>query len=472
MKVKKWRCTVCDEMFDYDDKPEKCSVCGVGQEMFELVEVEISEKALEKPIKVVIIGGGVAAVNAADSIRSRNKKAEITIVSKENYLPYYRPRLTELLDTEIALEKLEIKKSSWYQDKNIQILLGQEVKSIDPNAKKVILSGEVKSKGVSFSLLGINDELECFVPMVDGSRANSKELDYDYLVIASGARCFVPPFENKELKNVRVIRELAETLEIKSQCKEHKNVVVIGGGVLGLEAAWGLKNNGLDVTVLEVMPKILPRQLDDRGSALLEKIIIEAGVKVVKDIKVKGFAGNGKVEKVVLGDGREIPADLVIVSAGIATNKEFLQSSGIETNRGIVVNSKMETSIKDVYACGDIAEVDGRVMGLWQVAMEQGKIAGANICGEEIEYKAQIQPLKFEGMNTSLLSVGDIHCDDAQTSCLEEYDEEKRLYRKFVFSKDMLKGAILIGNTQRSVTIIKGIRNGLRKEELLSKLYR
>lgn len=468
MKVKKWRCTVCDEMFDYDKKPATCPVCGVGQEMFELVEVEVSEKSIEKETDIIIIGGGVAAVNAADAISSRNKKARITIICKENYLPYYRTRLTELLDTDIPLERLEIKKESWYQDRNIKVILGQEVKSIDEKEKKVILG--CKEQGIKFNSLDIDSESKCFVPVVENS-TNVEEIKYDSLVIASGAKCFVPPFENKNLKNVRVIRELAETLDIKNNEKEYKNAVVIGGGVLGLEAAWGLKNVGIDVTVLEVMPKILPRQLDDKGSALLEEIIVAAGVKVEKGVQVKGFEGKDKVEKVVLNDGREFLADIVIISAGIAPNKDFILSCGIEANKGIVVNEKMETCVEDIYACGDIAEFNGKVIGLWQVAMEQGKIVGANICGEELVYKEQIQPLNFEGMNTCLLSVGDVHSDSLENDYVEEFDRDKKIYKKFVFSNGILKGAILIGDTAKSISIIRGVREGIRKSDILAKLY-
>lgn len=230
----------------------------------------------------------------------------------------------------------------------------------------------------------LNEEV---TSILNGEKAvilsNGEKLKYDSLVIATGAKCFVPPFENKDLEGVRVIRELKETLEIKEVAKKCKNVVIIGGGVLGLEAAWGIKNLGANVTVLEVMPRVLPRQLDERGSSLLEKMIKTSGVNIMTGVEIKGFAGNGKVEKVLLKDGQELAAELVIVSAGIRPNLEFAVSSGIKIERGIVVNERMETSLKDVYACGDVAEFNGKIIGLWQVAMEQGKVVGANICGEE-----------------------------------------------------------------------------------------
>ena len=440
MLVKKWRCTVCDELFDYDKKPATCPVCGVGQELFELVEVEVSENSIAKEIDVVIIGGGVAAVNAADVVSSKNKKARITIISKEKYLPYYRTRLTEILDTEIPMERLEIKKQSWYDERNIKLMLGEEVTSI--------LSGE---KAITLS--------------------NGEKIKYDSLVIASGARCFIPPFENKDLEGVRVIRELKETLEIKEVAKKCKNVVIIGGGVLGLEAAWGIKNLGANVTVLEVMPRVLPRQLDERGSSLLEKMIKTSGVNIMTGVEIKGFAGNGKVEKVLLKDGQELAAELVIVSAGIRPNLEFAVSSGIKIERGIVVNERMETSLKDVYACGDVAEFNGKIIGLWQVAMEQGKVVGANICGEEKIYTEQVQPLSFEGMNTQLLSIGEIKCEADCREIVEDYNNDKNYYRKFFFQNDILKGVILVGDISKSVAVIKGVREEIRKNQIITKLY-
>lgn len=440
MLVKKWRCTVCDELFDYDKKPATCPVCGVGQELFELVEVDVSANSIEREVDVIIIGGGVAAVNAADTISTRNKKARITIISKEKYLPYYRTRLTEILDTDIPMERMEIKKQSWYDERNIKVMLNEEVTAILSEEKAVTIS-------------------------------NGEKLKYDFLVIASGARCFVPPFENKELAGVRVIRELEETLEIKEIAKKCKNVVVIGGGVLGLEAAWGIKNLGANVTVLEVMSRVLPRQLDEKGSALLERMIKTSGVNILTGVEIKGFAGDGKVEKVLLKDGKEIEAELVIISAGIAPNKEFAISSGIEVNRGIIVNERMETSLKDVYACGDIAEYNGRIIGLWQVAMEQGKIVGANICGDEKVYTEQIQPLSFEGMNTQLLSIGEVKCQADCTEIVEDYNETRDMYKKFFFKNDILKGALLIGDISKSVAVIKAVREETRKNQILIKIY-
>lgn len=386
--------------------------------------------------KVVIIGGGVAGTNAAIAVSSKDSEAEITMISREEYLPYYRIKLTELLDTDIPMDKLSIKKKSWYEDKKINLILGKEVDLIDSKNKKVILD-------------------------------DKEEFPYDSLVIATGANCFVPPFENRELENIVVIRELKGTLEIKENCKSCKKAVIIGGGVLGLEAAWGLKNLGLEVSVLEVMPRIMPRQLDEKASEILEEIIISSGVNIYKNVKVKGFAGDKKVEKVILEDG-ELDADLVIVSAGIRPNISFEIDEKLDINRGIVVDEKMQTSLSDIYACGDIAEYNGKIIGLWTTGMEQGRVAGASICQEDKKYMETVQPLTFEGMNTKLLSVGEISSDD---NYLVEFDDEKKIYKKLVFKDEVLKGAILIGDTSKQVAIVKGVREGISKKDILSKIY-
>ena len=168
---------------------------------------------------------------------------------------------------------------------------------------------------------------------------------------------------------------------------------------------------------------------------------------------------------------RHILADLVIISAGIAPNKELAQNLGLNIGRGIVVNEKMETSMKDVYACGDVAEYNGKIIGLWQVAMEQGKTAGINACGGEAQYKEQIQPLNFDGMNIKLISIGTIGNHDNCEEFVQEIDTTKKLYKKLYFENNKLKGAILIGDVSKGITLIKGVRENDDKNTIMRKLY-
>lgn len=439
---KVWRCTVCDEVFPYDECPDTCPVCGVGKDLFEVIELKQDEdkKEVEIKEKVIIVGGGIAAVSAADAVRSSNKLAEIEIISKEAFPPYYRTMLTEHLYETMSQEKLTVKKDSWYEEKNIKLTTGNTVASIVPKEKKIVL-------------------------------ADGKEMEYDKLVLATGAECFVPPIKNVQLDGVFVIRNLQDTEDVKTYVKKVKSAAVIGGGVLGLEAAWGLKQLGLETSVIEMMERILPRQLDEKGSELLEGSISSSGIKIYKGVKVAQLKGDRKVEGIVLEGGETIPADIVIISAGIAPNKELAVEAGIKTGKGIIVNNRMETSERDIYACGDAAEYEGKVIGLWQVAMEQGKIAGINVCGGNAEYKEQIQPLNFDGMGTKLISIGMIGNSKECEEYVEDIDTIKKVYKKLYFENNKIKGAILIGDVSKGVALMKAVKENSDKNIIMEKIY-
>lgn len=439
---KVWRCTVCDEVFPYDECPDTCPVCGVGKDLFEVTEIQESteEVAEGKDEKILIIGSGVSAVSAADGARGKNSSAEIEIIGEEQADPYYRTKLTEYLCEDMQMDRLKIKKDSWYEEKNIKLTKGVRVTSIDNENKKVVLSnGEVK--------------------------------EFDKLILATGAKCFVPPIKNSNVAGVFVIRNMEDTEKVKEYAKNCKRAVVIGGGVLGLEAAWGLKLLGIETSVIEMMQRILPKQLDEQGSEILEAAIEQAGVKFFKGVVVSAIEGEKKVTSIALENGQHILADLVIISAGIAPNKELAQNLGLNVGRGIVVNEKMETSMKDVYACGDVAEYNGKIIGLWQVAMEQGKTAGINACGGEAQYKEQIQPLNFDGMNIKLISIGTIGNHDNCEEFVQEIDTTKKMYKKLYFENNKLKGAILIGDVSKGITLIKGVRENDDKNTIMRKLY-
>lgn len=434
-----WKCTVCSEVIDGEECPAVCPVCGAGKEAFIKIENK-KEENLNKEEKVIIIGGGVAAVSAADAVRSKNKLADIQIIGKESVMPYYRTMLTEHLYADMPEEKLKIKKDKWYEEKNIKITIGDAVKSVSAKDKKVTLE-------------------------------SGKEYLYDKLILATGSECFIPPIKSASLDGVFTIRSMKDTENVKEYVKKCKRAVVIGGGVLGLEAAWGLKELGMEVSVIEMMQRILPRQLDEKGSKILEQAIVRSGVKVYKGVVVDHLEGEGKVSSVVLEKGEHIMADLVVISAGILPNKQLAVDMGLQTGRGIIVNEKMETSEKDIYACGDAAEYEGKVIGLWQIAMEQGKTAGINASGDSAVYKEQIQPLNFDGMNIKLISIGLIGNGKECEEFIEDIDTKKSIYKKLYFEENKLKGAILIGDVSKGITIIKSVRESAEKNVVLGKIY-
>lgn len=436
-EMKNWRCTVCGEVYAGIEPPKVCPACGVGREYFVEVEEKKDIKVTPKKEKIVIVGAGAAGVSAAEAARIRNPLATIEIIGREKEYPYYRTMLSEMISEKISEDRFLIKPEKWYDENNIDLRLGTAVNNINLDEKFIqILTGE--------------------------------KVYYDKLILANGSRAMVPDIGNANIAGVFTLREKSDLDILMKYIVGKKKAVVIGGGVLGLETAWGLKQIGMDVEVIEMMQRILPRQLDEEGSALFEKNIAKSDIKVHQNSRVSSLQGSKKVEKVILDNGIAIDTDIVIISSGIVPNIELITNKGVKTNRGIMVNEKMETSAQDIYACGDIAEYHGVVMGLWQVALAQGEVAGANAAGDKMTYIPQMQPVTYEGMGTKILSAGSIV---PTSETLSEIDYDNLNYKKMYFKEDILSAGILIGDISKGVQIIKGIRENIEKNNLLKKIY-
>lgn len=355
------KCLVCGEIFP--EGMDTCPVCGVGKENFVSVEVTESDYQKDTEEKFVVIGNGIAGLNAAKEIRNRNKTASITMVTNEPYMSYNRPMLTKTLLAGVTAKQLVVEDQQWYEQNNIEVMLSEEVKSLDSNKKEITL-------------------------------ASGAVLSYDKCVYALGAECFVPPIKGADKKEVITIRRMEDVDKVRKLVKTAKNAVVIGGGVLGLEAAWEIKKANCNVTIVEMMPSLMSRQLDSEASDIILKAAQSQGVVMKLGASVESIEGESSVTGVRLSDGEIIAADVVIISSGVRANVEIAKQAGAEINRAIVVNEKMETSVKDVYACGDCAEYDNINYALWSEAAEMGKVAGANAAGEETSYKTIVADRK------------------------------------------------------------------------------
>ena len=409
------KCLVCGEIFDAS--LEICPVCGVGKENF--VPVEDTETGFVNNTEnfYLILGNGAAGFNAAKAIRERDKTGRIVMVSNEPYSSYNRPMLTKSIVAGLSPEQIAVTDGKWYEDNRIYQVLGKTVVSVDTEGREAVLS--------------------------DGTK-----LHYTKLIYALGSECFIPPIEGSKLPEVVAIRRLEDTDRVQELMKGGKNAVVIGGGVLGLEAAWELKKGGLNVTVLEMAPVLMGRQLDGDFGELLKEISASAGVNIHTGVSVAAIRGEEHVTAVALADGTEFPADLVIISAGVRANTAIAQEMGLEIGRGVVVNERMETSLADVYACGDCAEYKGVNYAIWPEAAEQGRIAGANAAGEAAEYAQVPAALTFHGMNTELFAAGDCGKNPNLLYKTAEFrDMSRRQYRKYYFLNDRLCGVILLGDT-------------------------
>lgn len=367
----------------------------------------------------IVIGNGIAGLNAAESIRDRDKDGKITIVSDEKYYTYSRLMLSHYLGKDVEPEKLYIHPVSWYEERNIDVMLNMKVENVDTE-KKIV-------------------------------KTSSGDLPYTKLIIASGSYSFIPPVEGTDKKGVFALRTYDDMAAITNAIKSSKKAIVIGGGVLGLEAAWAIRQAGLDVDVLEFFPRLLPRQMDEEGSVILKKIVENADVTPYLGVETKSILGSDKAEGVVLKDGREIKADFIVFSSGVRPHVEFIKGQPVAINKGIVIDEHMKTDVDDVYAAGDVAEFKGAMPAIWPVAQEQGKIAGMNAAGEDAVYHPIPPSNMLKVMDVSCYSVGEINNEKGELKELK-YAGDKEYYKLFLRG-GVLVGAMMIGDVSKSTKI-------------------
>ena len=431
------KCLVCGAIFD--SSMEICPVCGVGKENFVPVEEEDTSYRNDTENLYAIIGNGAAGISAAEAIRERDKTGSIYMISNEEYPSYNRPMLTKSLAAGLEAEQIAVKEASWYEENNVYQMLGKNVTGIDTQKKEIYTADGAKFK-------------------------------YTKLIYALGSECFIPPIQGAEQPEVIAIRRLSDTRKVTELLPQVKEAVVIGGGVLGLEAAWELKKAHCKVTVLELAPRLMGRQLDEGAGEMIKAISEAQGIAIHTGVQIEAIEGDGHVTGVRLGDGRVFPAQLVIVSCGVRANTAIAKAAGIETDRAVVVNSRMETNAADVYACGDCAQYQGINYAIWPQAAEEGKVAGANAAGEALEYAGVPAALSFHGMNTTLYAIGDNGSNpDLVYRTVEFKDTARKQYEKYYFRNNRLCGVILIGDVSRMAELTEAVGKRASFAELFGK---
>ncbi|MCL1905446.1 MAG: FAD-dependent oxidoreductase [Clostridiales bacterium] len=371
--------------------------------------------------KIIVIGGGIAGLSAAQAARETDPQARVHLVCGEKILPYYRPRICELFSG-LEKDKLTVRNYQWFMDNSIEVI-NSRAASVDAEDKKVRFE--------------------------DGSF-----LLYDKLILAAGATGNKPELAGGGEKNVLALRFLADIERVQ---KVSGPIVLVGGGLLGLEAAWHLSKTGRPVTIIERGEWLLKRQLDDEAARFFLGIVEKAGVRVA----LLGQAENYNGRTLLLADGRAFEASCLIFAAGIAPQTRLGKAMGLALGRGITVDEFMRTDRPDIYACGDCAEYLGQTPGLWTVSMAQGMIAGKNAAGAEAAYAQEAPPYMMKAMGSSIWSAG------AQTanSLTEKSSVAGQFIKLFFDEQDKLNGAILIGGTAPALDLKKGIAAGMGKEE-------
>jgi len=419
--MKKWECTVCGYIHEGDEPPEFCPICDARIEEFELVEEELVEVIKTDVQKIVIIGNGAAGMEAARSARRTSDEAEIHVFAKENHPFYSRLFLTSYLAGEKVEKDLIVYKSDWYESNKIIQHLNEEIQKIIPQEKKIFTTNEV--------------------------------YNYDRLILCNGSFPFNPyqPMCNK--KGVFTLRTLDDANAILNCSKDVKKVVIVGGGILGLEAAGALAKKNIEVNVLEYSKTLMPRQLDETGADVLVNILSELGINVHTGTELLEIIGDEDVTAVKLKDGREIITDLVIISIGIVPNVALAEDADLQVNRGIIVDDFLRTSDPNIFAAGDVAEHNSKIYGLWYASAEQGKMAGQNAAGANVQYDGTIPSSVLKVIGKDLTSLGQFNKKQANEKEIVSYDKKSNDYKKLVIRDNEILGAIIFGDNKLGSSI-------------------
>lgn len=419
---KRWKCTVCGYIHEGEEPPQECPVCGAPPAQFELVAETPEGDFTGQAGRVVILGGGIAAVSAAEAVHQADPEARIVLVSAEERLPYYRLNLTPFLAGQVEEADLTLHPESWYEENGIELLREVAAEAIDTDKREVRLS-----KG--------------------------EPLSYDALVLAVGAHPFVPPVSGAEGEAVNVYRTVADAKRVLDAASAGKSLVIVGGGLLGLEAAGGVIKRGGSATVIEVNDWLMPRQLNEDAARMLEEAVRGAGVELKLGAKLAAIEGH----TVKLESGEELTADMVVFSAGIRPNVSLAEDAGIRVERGVVVDDQLQTSAQGVFAAGDVAEHNGVLYGIWTAAQLQGMIAGVNAAGGSHSFAGMPPSTRLKVLDTDVVSIGKVEAEDGDQ---ESISKDSGRYLRFLHRDGRLLGAVMVGDAALSAAARDAIEKG------------
>jgi nitrite reductase (NADH) large subunit len=378
------------------------------------------DDAVERAIRrVVVVGAGVAGVTVTEEVRRAFEHAELTLVGDEPYAFYNRMAITRLVSESVSIDSLYLNRRDWAESRRVDYRRGVAATEIDRENHQVSLS--------------------------DGHR-----VPYDRLVIATGARPFVPAIDGFGAEGCFVLRTIDDAVQIQQYIRRRRcrTAVVVGGGLLGLEAAYYLAQLELRVLVLDRGPWPLSRQLDEHAGALVWEMLQDLGIELVPRTEALRILADGAVTGIELGDGGSIDGELCLVATGIRPNSELAAAANLDVSVGITVDDGMQTSDTDIFAVGDVVDHQGRRIGLWPASVEQAQVAAKRMVGGDAAYSASAQPARLKVPGIDLLSIGvvDAQSSESRTVAVSAYGT--RRYRKLVLEGGRLMGAIILGSPE------------------------
>jgi len=389
---------------------------------------------------LVIIGNGMAAARFAEELAKASLgRYAIAVVGEEPRLAYNRVLLSCVLAGEMDAADIELKPAAWWRDHGVTLRYGCKATRLDLARRELSL-------------------------------ADGKTISYSKLVIATGSQALRLPVTGASLAGVHTFRDSADIETLSRLADEGRRVVVIGGGLLGLEAAYGLARRGARVTLAHLMDRLMERQLDEAGASLLKRLVEAKGVQVLLQASATQIHGRERVEAVEFRDGAMIETDAVIFAVGVKPNIDLAREAGVETKRGIVVDDRLATSAPGVYAIGECAEHRGQCYGLVEPAYEQARVLAAHLAGREAAYRGSVVATNLKVSGVNVFSAGDFMGGEGAQRLVCS-DPGMGVYKKLVIEDDRLVGAALVGDAGAGLGYLDLIRSRadvrLMRDELM-----
>jgi NADPH-dependent 2,4-dienoyl-CoA reductase/sulfur reductase-like enzyme len=373
----------------------------------------------------VIVGGSAAGISAVEAIRSQDKEGRITLVSDEKFPLYSRCLITYFLAGKLAEDKLKYRSSDFYAKEKAEALNGVRAKRLSPEKRKLILD-------------------------------NGKEITYDKLLIATGASPQMVEVPGSDKEGILGLRTYRDAQLINGRLDKVNRVSILGGGLIGLRAAYALHARNKQVKVIVKSNQVLSQMLDKGAADFVRRKIEQKGIEVMTGLAAVEFLGGKEVTGLVLDDGRRLECELVIVGKGVGPNLELVEGTEIKTDYGIIVDDYLQTNLPNVYAAGDVAQAKDLITGestinaLWPCAVAQGKVAGLNMAGKKVKYDGSLAMNSIEFFGLSVISIGITRPKEKEYEQLVKEDAKNFVYKKVVLRKNRLQGMILVNKIEQA----------------------
>ena len=382
----------------------------------------------------IIIGNSAAGIAAIEAIRRTDKDSKITIISDEDNPSYCRCLISYYLAGDVKEDKILYRSADFYKDNNIELLLNKKVSRVDPKKNRIILE-------------------------------DRSQLGYDSLLIATGASPKFPEVKGIKKTGVYGFRTLKDAKDIEGLLPVTRTACILGGGLIGLKAAYALSKRKIEVKVIVKSKQVLSQVLDPQAAVFVQQKLGQNGIELLLGQDAVEIIGEGEVKAVKLDSGKAIGSSLVIAAKGVSPNIDSVKDNQVKINEGIVVNHLLQTDVANIYAAGDVCEAVDLTLGkssvnaLWPVAIEQGKIAGMNMAGDKVDYEGALgmNSLEFFGLPVVSLGIFNTGKDPAFEE-LKILDTKANIYKKLLVKNNLLVGAVLVGDIKNSGVFLRLIR--------------